>query len=58
MVTEEQILETKLLPTQGMLRCIDENGDTKVIWDRKRRVTDKFNATTRNQKPTRQSWRT
>jgi len=34
MITEEQILDTPLLPTQGMLRCIDENGDTKIIWDR------------------------
>jgi hypothetical protein len=33
-ITEEEILETELLPTQGMLRCIDDTGDTKVIWDR------------------------
>lgn len=34
MITQEQILETELQPTQGMLRCIDETGDTKIIWDR------------------------
>lgn len=38
MITDEQILETPLLSTQGMLRCIDETGDTKVIWDRSKPV--------------------
>ena len=34
MITEEQILDTQLAPGQGMLRCIDETGDTKVLWNR------------------------
>lgn len=37
MITEEQILEPPLSPNQGVLLCMDESGDTKVVWDRNNR---------------------